>query len=383
MTQKLWASALIIFSLFSAAAFGAETNGSVSSTVAVKPHMQDFFDSISKLQPYIVNKDEYLNEKNSEKVLNLVGDFKDKTIALKKEKLAQSADMKFRAQQLAEGLNEAYATYKDGFRDYSYWVLKSNLNQCFSCHTQKGLDKTQFKIEQMDKEPAFAQAEFLFLVRNYDQSIALYKKIIENYPQNKESVENVEVSLQKILYYYVRVLREDSQTEKTFEDLSKNKALPEYIHHSLSAWKNYLKIKKYRVVENSKIKNVQSLEKFIKEREDVASHYTFSRQRTIVDLETSQVLFKLLEKNEIKNLKPWLLYYLAMTEIGYRTTMFDSTPELYLKECIESYSKTKAAPKCLDLFKQMKKEAYTGSRGTDIPKNVQEQIKKYENMISK
>lgn len=355
----------------------------VSGAVAVRPHMQDFFDSISKLQNYIVNKSDYLSDKNADQVLVLIGHFKDKTIALKKEKFAQSADMKFRAHQLAEGLNEAFETYKDGFRDYSYWVLKSNLNQCFACHTQKGLEKTQFKLESTSQAASFSQAEFLFLVRNYDQALPHYKQIIQTYPQNKESVESLETSLQKVLYYYVRVLRDDAQTEKVFEQLSQNKSLPEYIHHSLSAWKNYLKVKKYRVVEDVQVKDVQSLEKFVKERENVASHYTFSRQRTIVDLETSQVLFKLLEKNENKKLKPWLLYYLAMTESGYRTTMFDSTPELYLKECIENHTKSKAAPRCLELYKQMKKEAYTGSRGTDIPKNVQEQIKKYESMISK
>jgi len=355
-----------------------------SETLVVKPHMQEFFNLTSKIQPYLLNKSEYLDVKNEKILAELLTDYKDKTILLKKEKFAQTVDMKFRAQQLAEGLEEAAQTYKDGFRDYSYWVFKSTLNQCFTCHTQKSLEKTQLKFDVNNnamKVSNFAKAEFLFLVRNYDEAIPLFEKIVSEYPKNGESVENTETSLYKLLFYSVRVLNDDSKSEQLFERLLKNKELPEYIHHSLVAWKNYLKIKKYRVLEDIKILDLKSLKSFINERESIAGHYTFSRQRYIVDLETSQVLFKLLEKDQNKKMKPWYLFYLAQTEMNYRTTMFDSTSELYLKECIEVYSKSSAAPKCLDAYAQMKKEAYTGSCGLQMPKSISDQIKKYEKLI--
>ena len=348
----------------------------------VRPHMQEFYNITSQIQPYLLNKADYMNSKNEAEIAKALVEFKQKTLQLKMDKMAQSDDMKFRARQLSEGLDEAEQSFKNGFKDYSYWVLKSSFNNCFTCHTQKGLGETGLKFTRNQKASDFANAEFLFIVRNYSESIPLFEKIVVGYPDNKASVEELESSLQKILYYSVRVLRDDKKTEELFERLLKNNQLPSTVRNDVLSWQSYLKIKKYRVVENKEVKDESTLEQFLKERSDVAGHYKLGRQKYIVDLETSHTLFQLLEKPSKNDLKPWILLGLSEIEKDYRTSMFDLSVEQYLKECIEIYPKSPAAKKCLTLFKEIKKDAYTGSRGTDLPKSVIDMINKYEKLIN-
>lgn len=349
----------------------------------VKPHMQDFYSVVDKIRPFLINKTEYMNEKNEKTISQALAEFNEKTKQLKKEKMSEMDDMKYRVQQLSEGLDEAEKTFKDGFKDYSYWVLKSTMNNCYACHTQKSLSGTDYAFKKGVSTDLYSEAEFLFIVRNYTESVGFFEDILLKYPENKISVENLENSLQKLLYYYVRVLRDDTKTLAAFEKILANKNLPSSLRNDILAWKKYLGVKKYRLMEEKPITTDKSLEEFIEERTNIADHYKLSNQRYIVDLETSYYLFQLLEKSPDKKLKPWILYWLADQEKDYRLTMFDLSAEQYLKECIEKYPTHKAAKKCFTLYKEIMVNSYTGSRGTSLPKSVVEQLSKYEKMVNK
>lgn len=349
----------------------------------VKPHMQDFYMITGKIRLYLTHKSDFMDSKNEKEISQALAEFNEKTKQLKKEKMSENDDMKFRAQQLSEGLDDAEKAFRDGFKDYSYWVLKSSMNNCYACHTQKSLSGTEYKFDKNSGLDAYSEAELLFIVRNYTQSIAMFEEIVADYPKNKVSVENLENSLQKLLYYYVRVLRDDTKTLNSFDKLLKNENLPSTVRNDILAWKKYLAVKKYRITEEKAVTTPKSLEEFIEDRESIAEHYKLSNQRQIVDLETNHFLYQLLEKSTDIKLKPWILYWLADQEKDYRLTMFDLSAEQYLKECIEKYPKSKAAKKCFTLFKQMKIDSFTGSRGTSLPKSVINQLNKYEKMVNK
>lgn len=347
---------------------------------AVRPQMQEFFGLVQQIHEFLVDKTEYVNQKNDEKIKKTLGDFTKSADEFKKSKMSQSEDMKFQAQQISDSLKEAEETFKNGFKDYSFWVLKSALNNCYNCHTQKNLPSTSYKFEG-SKGSELIQADYLYLVRNYTEALPIYKKLLSEYPKNKLTSEQVSQILEKYLYYLVRVQHDDVKSSQLFDELGKNKKLPQADLKNMKAWKNYLGLKKYRVVEELMIKDQKRLEEWIKEREEIAKHYSYAGQRIIVDLETSQHLFKLVETGSDKNLRPWLLYWLADVDRNYRLSLFDSTSELYLKECIIKFSKSAAAKKCLQLYKDIKTEAYTGSRGTELPKSVEDQLKSFEDLV--
>lgn len=353
-----------------------------SVNAEVKPHMQNFYMLTNKIQNYIYDKSDYFNKKNEKEIAKALKEFNENTLKLKKDKLAQNDDMKFQLLQLSEGLADAEQAFKDGFKDYSYWILKSSFNHCFACHTQKGLSETNFKMLSNKKANTYAQAEFLFIIRNYTEANKILEKIVTEYPKNKATIEELESSVQKLLFHAVRVQKNELATIDLFERLLKNKNLPSSLRNDILAWKKYLNVKKYRIDEETDLDSASSIEEFIESRNHIAGSYKLSNQRYIVDLETTQKLYELLETSNDKNLRPWILYWLAYQEKDYRLTMFDVSSENYLKECIEKYSHHKAAKKCFAFYKEMQTELFTGSRGTDIPKAVSDQILKYDNMVN-
>ena len=90
-----------------------------------------------------------------------------------------------------------------------------------------------------------------------------------------------------------------------------------------------------------------------------------------------------IENNKDKSMKPAIMYWLATIERDYRISMFDQTADNYLKECIEKYSTSKIAKKCFTLYKELQIISNTGSRGTDLPKSVSEQLDNYEKLVNK
>lgn len=353
----------------------------IQARADVKPLMQNFYNLTERLQPYLIDKNAFMNPKNEKEIAAVLGEFNQNTKNLKKDKMAEGDDMKFRVRLLTEDLDEAESSFKNGFKDYSYWALKSSLNNCLSCHTQKSLPITGYKLKDDSGTDPFSKAEFLFIFRNYPEALALYEDILTYYPANKAPVENIETAAQKILFFSIRVSRDDSAAITVFNRILKNAELPSDLRFNILAWNKYLGLRKYRIDEQLPVKTVKDVEAFMRRRETIAKEYSRPRQRTAADLDTAHFLFKLLETNDNKKLRPVVLYNLARIESDYRTNFFDLTSDNYLKECIEKYPKERIAKKCFDLYKELQILSYTGSRGTDLPLSVVRQLEKYESMV--
>ncbi len=281
-------------------------------------------------------------------------------------------------------MTDAESSFREGFKNYSYWALKASLNNCYSCHTDKSLPSTSLVALAEQKTTDFQNAEFLFLVRNYKESIPLFEKLIKEFPKNKITEKQLDESLKKIVFYLVRTEENDEKPLTTFDMILKNRKLPEENRRQFLAWEKYVKSKKQSTsLDYKSITDEVSLKQWVAHRDNLASSYGPASRRYFIDLETNHILFKLIESNPSKDLKPWLLLYSADMQKYYRASMFDMTSELYLTECIESYPQSAAAQRCLDLFKEIKVESFTGSSGTHIPKSTYDQIKKFEQLIKK
>lgn len=343
--------------------------------------MQSFYLTIEKLNQYIADKDVFVSSKNNDNIEKALADFNKKILEIKKNDSMNEDDLKFRFKLLSDGLNEAESTFKNGSKDYSYWVLKSSLNNCFACHTQKELPATSYNLMPTQSLSDYNKAEFLFLYRNYSEANKIYEQLLMSYPNKATSFEMAESSLSRLMFYQVRVLKNDDENLALLNRLITNEHLPIFLRNNILAWRKYLNVKKFRVFEDTKIKSAADLAKFIDTRNSIASHYKLYGQRYLIDLETSSFLFNLLASPQHKNIRPWVLYWLAFQEKDYRLNMFDQSTDYYLKECMQKYSNSKAARMCFDLYKDITIESYTGSRGVDVPANIVKEIDFYKKLI--
>lgn len=352
-----------------------------SEAKPVKEIMQGLLNVTSKIYPYIFSESKFTDKANESQIKPLLADFKQKAQELKTSQFAQSDDMKFRSAQLFDIVSEAESSFSGGFKNYSYWALRSSYNNCYSCHTDKSLPATAIKADVMKGASDFENAEYLFLVRNYSEAIPLYIKLIKNYPRNKVSEAQLQEITKKVFYYYVRIEQDDNKAIKMLDEVLISRRLPENIRKQLYTWNKFLEAKKAHPVVITKVESEQDIKNLIASYENLAKGLDQNHVQYVLSLETSHALFKQLESNKNKDLKPWLLYYSADLAKYNRTSMFDLTTELYLAECLEVYAGSDAAPKCLELYKDIKVKSQ-GSGG-HVPKETFDQIKIYEDSISK
>lgn len=349
----------------------------------IQPIMQDFFNLTTRLNFYLVSEEKFIKSENEKEIQILLKDFKEKTIELKKNKLSQDDSMKFRVLQLADTVTDAESAFKEGFKNYSFWAIKASLNNCYSCHTDKSLPSTTLVSLKSSDTTDYQNAEFLFLVRNYKEAIPLFEKLVKDFPKTGLTSKQLDESLKRLLQYYVRTEQNPQTTLKSIDKLLMNKKLPQENKRQLLTWEKYFKANGSKKLEAIAVSSEVELKKWIEQREALALTYGTGSLRFVVDLETQHQLFKWLEATTDSHMKPWYLYYSADQSQYNRASMFDMTSELYLTECIEAYPSSSAAQQCLDLFKEIKVESFTGSSGTHVPDSTYRQIKKFEELIKK
>ena len=69
------------------------------------------------------------------------------------------------------------------------------------------------------------------------------------------------------------------------------------------------------------------------------------------------------------------LYWLALAERSIYDSMYFSLSDLLLKTCVRSYSIQPFARKCLQEYEDQLIFSYTGSRGTEIPSEVADELR--------
>ena len=358
---------------------------SIQTTADVKLSMDKFYVHLNDLQPYLAKKSKFVDESSKESVQSILAALASNVKELKSSKSTSGDSFRFRTQLLNEGLEEASTTYRDGFRDYAYWVTKASLTNCSSCHTEKGLPETKYKFDFDKSTSDFEKFDFLFMIRNYSESTKDFTKLVSEYPKNKIQLDELLVSVKKLVYYHMRVKRDDVALLKMIDTTLKNKELPLFLNRDLLQWKKYLEIKKYRVLpEAESFTSVKALNDFIEERDEIATHFGEGQQRFIVDQETLFFLYKNLEQagldQELRNLS---FFWISKIQRAYRDSMFDNSAEIYLTECVRLTKVASTGRKCVDEFREQKLETFDTRQVTELPNKIRAQIDTMNDIVKK
>ncbi|WP_415063616.1 hypothetical protein [Bdellovibrio sp.] len=353
----------------------------------VKPYMDQMLKEIFTLKPYIVSDVEYRDPKNFQKI-----DESLKNMVALSEKISHEGKIKksgfaISSNALNQQLKEAELVYRVGNKDYSLWMLRSTLSVCMSCHTQ--LPSSSTKFEFFNKEhflaKPFDEAEFLFIVRNFDKAMSFYDQVIDGFPANGVPQENVEKSVARKVYYFVRVKRDLPGLIKSLEKNQKNKQLPEMVKKRIAGLRSAAEKMKKETYPEFNESQQADLKKYAETelKNELQGDFEFTPQKDIAYLKISSVLYKYLDQYPETPLKPEILYWLSFCERRYEQKAFYSLPELYLKQCVLEHPGSAIAPSCLKEYQDLVMMAYTGSSGTHLPKDVERELKSMKEMIEK
>jgi len=352
----------------------------------VKPLMHQMYNEIFILKPYLVSEEAFNNPKNAEKIDKSLKKMIDISKSINHEMKIKRSGFEVSGKVLAQQLNEAEQIFKAGNKDYALWMLKSTLSVCMNCHTQVPSVSTQFSTLNQGHilTNPFEEAEFLFVIRNFDEAMKLYQQALDGYPKNTVTVDSLEKALGRQLFYYVRVKRSMEELAKVLEADMKNPELPKSLRKKMEGLKVAALKMKGEPYPTFTRKQEAGLRKYVETtlKEELAGRFSFDNPlRELQYLKVSSVLYEHLEKNPDSQLKPDILYWLSFCEARYSYKLSYSMPELYLKQCVLEFPQNPVAKKCLAEYQELVTMSYTGTSGTHIPSEVAKELKSLQDLI--
>lgn len=350
----------------------------VQAHADVKPKMDQMMATIMELKPFIQSEAKYLDTNNEADIKASLQSIVSLSDKIKHEDTIKTFSRIESAKSLNENFKKVEETFARGNKSYSLWLLRSNLSNCVSCHTQLPAGSTRFGSNEKPKNiaSAFEEAEFLYIIRNFDKAIELFNQSIQKYEQNNLMPKDLETILKRKVYYFTRVKRDLNGLSASLAEDQKNKNIPAAVARK---FKSYEKAALALAKEpQPRFANDKEL-KFFAEKilaQDLKGNTISAEEPNLKKIWLSGHLYEYLEKSPNTELRPNIYYWLSFTESPWQEAAQSSLPETYLKKCVKDFPESPIAPRCYENYKDLINFAYTGSSGTHLPSDVKAELKK-------
>lgn len=285
---------------------------------------------------------------------------------------------------MAQYLDDIQAVVNHGDIDLARGMLKTVPQLCAGCHTQDNQQKKLFpSVDPKSFKTDLQYADFSFITRDYDDAVKYYEKYLTSLENAKD--EDIERALKKILVIYAQVKKEPQEGAKILTKYLSNNTINKSIREKINEW-----VKGLNELESSSIVDENSLQKrqayidyYLNQLKSHNVSYFASEKDKVFYMTLRGLLYEYLNNNPVPNDIPVVLYWLAVCDRTLEYSFFDNLADLYLKECILSYSNHPYARKCLNEYESYMKFAFTGSSGTYLPADISDEIEFLKSVVNR
>jgi len=362
--------------IYSAPATASVTEGDIKSL------MYTVLAEISSLQEYMVSEKKFLDPKNDKVIANHIQQLSRLSTQVLKTKKLQVPGYRLSGEALDSHFQELKYAYNSGNKKYARWMLSATPYACASCHTQIAHSpKPLWELNEKDLSGSvFEKADFLFATRNYAQAEKLYTQMLRSYagdtlPNTTLDDQQIETVAKRKLSIFVRINRDFKNAEVSFSKDLQNKKLPKDLHENMKSWITQLKSASKQ---DPKIlgKPMKVIAHAAKVLDKLPRTFVSANNPQLVDvLNVSSLLYQTLHAHPRDELTASLLFWLGVADLSLNNEFFFSLGSTYLKECMREFPKTLVARRCFAEYEADVKNLYTGTRGTDIPEEVAQELK--------
>lgn len=350
----------------------------------VKVYMDQMLEQIFVLKPFIASDASFEDPDNSAQISAALTRMAQLSAKIKHEERISKSGFEVSGAVLQQQLEEVVTVFDKGNKEYALWTLRSTLGVCMSCHTQLPAVSTRFTAMNEDQVLAnpFEEAEFLFVIRNFDAAMPLYNKAITGYPGDEVDISDVEQAIYRQLYYYLRVARDPLGLAATLKDGAANTQLPARLREQmerLQAAAMSAQDQDYPQFTQNQTAELQQYVEAMMNTELVGDVSLDSPEAAIAALKLSSVLYEYLNAHPDTPLKADILYWLSFCERRYQS--MQSLPDLYLRQCVLEHPASPVANQCLADYVDSVTLAFTGSGGTHIPDDVAEELDRMRALV--
>ncbi len=212
----------------------------------------------------------------------------------------------------------------------------------------------------------------------------MYDKLIDGYPDNKLPLADLETAIERKVAIFARVKRDFKAGLESIAKSQKSKKFPESIRRNLLAWEGLFRGQIKNSFPDVKTANDDEIRKYV-EREMKRglwdSLIEANNPRLVTNLTVSGVLYEYINLHPDTAIKAEIFYWLALCDRALNNNFFYSFADLYLKECITSFSSQPIAKKCYKEYEINTILSYSGSSGVHVPDDVRAELLRLRQLV--
>lgn len=348
--------------------------------------MDQMLQQVFILKPFIASEASFSDPANSAQIADALKNMVALSKEVNHEERINKTGFQVSASALARQLEQVENVFNNGNKDYALGTLRSTLGVCMSCHTQLPAVSTRFTTlnDTQTLSNQFQEAEFLFLIRNFDDAMKQYGEVIAGYPLNKAETDDLETAIYRQIFYYVRVARDLQGLSVALRRNGANQQLPTRLQQQIKGFiaaVEEMQDEKYPAFTNAEGADLRKYAETLLNEEQGVDFGLDSPRNMLTALRVSSVLYGYLNTYPQTPLKPDILHWLALSERRFHYESIHTLPDLYLKQCVLEYPKNPVAKKCFAEYEESMTVAFTGSGGTHIPDDIAQELNMMRGLV--
>lgn len=362
-----------------------------------KAVMNQVYESFINIVPFIYSNVE-LDKKNSDVLLGHLNNISDAFKKAKHVEMLQVPGFKPSLDTINVHLKETIDSLNAKNTIFAKARLQAMTTLCMNCHGQLGdsLAKNAFgdslyKANRQSFASDYEFANYLFLVRRYTEAQTFYERALQSaLDKNQKGSEgqllddkivNGEIfsSLRRLLAINVKIAFKPEKAIQLLNKFKGHKSMSKLTRNDVDQW-----IKGLEGIKKVKLEKFTTAKSFIdtyltKYAEDKDKIVTGNEDVTL--LMASGFLSKYMSDKKVGDEMSEILYWLSVAERRLSHSYFFSLSDLYLKECIVRNPKNPWAKKCFDEYEEALTFGYTGSSGTEIPRDEKQELERLRTLV--
>jgi hypothetical protein len=257
-------------------------------------------------------------------------------------------------------------------------IVKEFVSICSSCHMQDSKLRTLFgDVSRKQFRSDMQFAEFNYMTRNYDTAITYYEKHLESVKEPTE-IELMTV-MKRILTVNTQVYNRPQDAIKELDQLKDYPGHTKFSKKNLDEWLAGLKeLEKQQLskVTNPDFEQLKAhVNTILGPLDDPGTADFPSKKEKVARVWLRGRLYHYLNTVPPREEIPVILYWLSIVDRSIDYSFYYSLADMYLKECMLQYTSHPYAQKCYDEYETYITFSYSGSRGTDIPDDIADELK--------
>lgn len=281
-------------------------------------------------------------------------------------------------------LRETIHTFRKHEIDYARSRMYGISAICTSCHTQDMHLRTMFEgTSRQSFSSDYVYAEFNYLTRNYSGAEGYFNKYLKG---KKDKTEfQIIRPMQRLITIYTQIYNRPGDGA---ELLAKYQKLPDHTPETKAALQGWirglltLEKRGVRTIKNPDFRTLKTyVQQYLGKTDQPLSELYLPEDQQIYRVWLRGQLYHYLGRNPKPDEIPQILFWLSICDRSVGYNFYFSLADMYLKDCVYSYSRHPFAKKCYSEYKTFITSAYTGSGGTFLPAGIKEELQRMEKVL--